>query len=180
MLWSATRISSWAYTIFTVHFTCWRYYQKSWSRLSLLYADDSQLYLAFESTVEGKLGALAQIEMCAKEIDIWMVKNRLKLNGNKTELLIIKSRSDLSPVIENIEVSNSTIQPSTSPYNIGVTFDEYMSMNKHITNICKSCFFHIRKIARIKDYLFSYFVFLFRINNVFYNYVNYINYVNYT
>ena len=49
---------------------------------------------------------MAQIEMCAKEIDIWMVKNRLKLNGNKTELLIIKSRSDLSPVIENIEVSN--------------------------------------------------------------------------
>ena len=91
--------------------------------------------------------------MCAKEIDIWMVKNRLKLNGNKTELLIIKSRSDLSPVIENIEVSNSTIQPSTSAYNIGVTFDEYMSMNKHITNICKSCFFHLTKIARIKDYL---------------------------
>ena len=91
--------------------------------------------------------------MCAKEIDIWMVKNRLKLNGNKTELLIIKSRSDLSPVIENIEASNSTIQPSTSAYNIGVTFDEYMSMNKHITNTCKSCFFHLRKIARIKDYL---------------------------
>ena len=73
------------------------------------YADDSQLYLAFESTVEGKLGALAQIEICAKEIDIWMVKNRIKLNGNKTELLIIKSRNDLSSVIENIKVSNSTI-----------------------------------------------------------------------
>ena len=28
-----------------------------------------------------------------------------------------------------------------------------MSMNKHITNVCKSCFFHLRKIARIKDYL---------------------------
>ena len=102
------------------------------------YADDSQLYVAFESTVEEKLGALAQIEMSTKEIDIWMVKNRLKLNGNKTELLIIKSRSDLSSAIENIEVSNLAIQPSTSPYNIGVKFDEYMSMNKHISNICKS------------------------------------------
>ena len=99
------------------------------------------------------MGALAQIEICAKEIDIWMVKNILKPNGNKTELLIIKSRNDLSPVIENIEASNSTIQPTTSAHNIGVTFDEYMSMNKHITNICKSCFFHLRKIVRIKDYL---------------------------
>ena len=26
-------------------------------------------------------------------------------------------------------------------------------MNKHITKICKSCFFHLRKIARIKDCL---------------------------
>ena len=100
------------------------------------YADDSQLYLAFESTVEGKLRALAQIEMCAKEIDIWMVKNRLKLNGNKTELLIIKSRSDLSPVIENIEVSNSTIQPITSAYNIGVTFHVHeQTHHKHLQKL---------------------------------------------
>ena len=103
--------------------------------------------------MEGKLGALTQIEMCAKEIDKWMVKNRLKLNSKKTELLIIKSRSDLSPVIENIEVTNSIIQPTTSVYNTGVTFDECMSMNKYIKNICKSCFFHLRKIARIKNYL---------------------------
>ena len=47
------------------------------------YADDSQLYLAFESTTDEKLGALAQIEMCVKEIDLWMVKNKLKLNGDK-------------------------------------------------------------------------------------------------
>jgi hypothetical protein len=28
-----------------------------------------------------------------------------------------------------------------------------MSMDKHVTNICKNCFFHLRKIARIKEYL---------------------------
>ena len=57
------------YTVFTVHFTFWRYCQKSCLDFHF-HADDSQLYLAFESTVEGKLGALAQIEMCAKEIDM--------------------------------------------------------------------------------------------------------------
>ena len=114
------------------------------------FADDSQLYLAFESTEEGKLGALMQIEMCVKEIDLWMVKNRLKLNGNKTELLIIKSRNDLSPIIENVGLTNLTIQPSTSAYNIGVTFDEHMSMTKHITNICKSCFFPFKENSKNK------------------------------
>jgi hypothetical protein len=103
------------------------------------YADDSQLYLAFESTTEGKLGALVQIEMCVKEIDLWMVKNKLKLNGDKTELLVINARNRLCPAVEYIEVSNSRIQPSTSARNIGVTFDQHMSMDKHVTNICKNC-----------------------------------------
>ena len=117
------------------------------------YADDSQLYLAFESTTEGKFGALVQIEMRVKEIDLWMVKNKLKLNGNKTELLVINARKRLCPAVEYIEVSNSRIQPSTSARNIGVTFDQHMSMDKHVTNICKNCFFYLRKIARIKEYL---------------------------
>ena len=117
------------------------------------YADDSQLYLAFESTIEGKFGALAQIEMCVKEIDLWMVNNKLKLNGDKTELLVINARNRSCPAVEYIEVSNSRIQPSTSARNIGVTFDHHMSMDKHVTNICKNCFFHLRKIARIKEYL---------------------------
>jgi hypothetical protein len=49
------------------------------------YADDSQLYIAFEQPTEEKLTALVQIEMCVKEIDLWMVKNELKLNGDKTD-----------------------------------------------------------------------------------------------
>ena len=38
------------------------------------YADDSQLYLTFQSTTEETLGALLQIETCVKEIDQWMIK----------------------------------------------------------------------------------------------------------
>ncbi len=83
-----------------------------------------------------------QIETCVKEIDLWMVKNKLKLNGNKTELLVVNARNRLGPAIEHIEVSNSRIIPSTSARNIGVTLDQHMSMEKHITNICKNCFFH--------------------------------------
>jgi hypothetical protein len=119
------------------------------------YADDSQLYLAFESTTDGKLGALVQIEMCVKEIDLWMVKNKLKLNGDKTELLVINARNRLFPAVEYIQVSNSRIQPSTSARNIGVTFDQHMSMAKHITNICKNCFFPFEKNSKNKRELIN-------------------------
>ena len=80
------------------------------------------------------------------------VLKRLKLNGNKTELLIIRSRNVLSPVRENMEISNSTIQPSTLAHNMGVTFDEYMSMNKHIANVdcTQKLFFPFKKNSKNK------------------------------
>ena len=37
--------------------------------------------------------------------------------------------------------------------NIGVIFNEHMSLDKHVTNICKACFFHLRNISKIRDCL---------------------------
>ncbi len=127
MLWSPTRLSSRSYTIL-LYFSPLSDIIRSHGLDFHFYADNTLLYLAFESTNEGKLGALVQIETCVKEIDLWMVKNKLKLNGNKTELLVINARNRLGPAIEHIEVSNSRIIPSTSARNIGVTLDQHMSM----------------------------------------------------
>ena len=100
-------------------------------------ADDSQLYIAFESTVEGKLGALAQIEMCTKEIDISMVKNRLKLNGNKTELLIqYQSRVREHRLASNEYSRVLASEPSTR-------FDSLLASTRHsyhsLLTSCESC-----------------------------------------
>ena len=117
------------------------------------YADDSQLYLTFEPTIDEKSDALVRIETCVGEIDWWMVSNKLKLNGDKTKLLIINAHHRPCPPIDHIEVSNFKIQPSETVSNIGVTFDKHMSLDQHVTNVCKACFFHLRNIAKIRDYL---------------------------
>ena len=82
-----------------------------------------------------------------------MVNNKLKLNGDKTDLLVINARHRPCPLIDHIDVSNFKIKPSDTASNIGVTFDRHMSLDQHVTNICKTCFFHLRKIAKIRDYL---------------------------
>ena len=56
------------------------------------YADDTQLYIVFnprDST--SKSDAIAKIEACAADIRQWMTNNFLKLNEDKTELIIITS-----------------------------------------------------------------------------------------
>ena len=47
-------------------------------------------------------------------------------------------------------MSGEQIEPSTSARNIGVIFDEHMSLEKHVTSTCKACFFHLRNISRIR------------------------------
>ena len=43
--------------------------------------------------------------------------------------------------------------PSPSARNIGVIFDEHMSLDKHVISTCKACFFALRNISKIRDCL---------------------------
>ena len=40
-----------------------------------------------------------------------------------------------------------------SARNLGVIFDEWIKLEEHINSICKSAYYHIRNISRIKKYL---------------------------
>ena len=53
-----------------------------------LYADETQLYLSFDGAVPGSgSGAITQLEARISDIRDWMLRNRLKLNDDKTEFL---------------------------------------------------------------------------------------------
>ena len=90
-----------------------------------LYADDTQLYMAFKpSDVISKCDAISRIEACVADIRIWMNDNFLKLNDDKTELLIITTREELSKISDiSIKVGDQSISPSDDPpRNLGVIF----------------------------------------------------------
>ena len=67
-----------------------------------LYADDIQLYLSFKATLNYQEPAVTRMEACINEIDAWMIYNKLKLNKDKTELLIIGAQHRTRPTIECI------------------------------------------------------------------------------
>ncbi|KAF7641100.1 hypothetical protein LDENG_00294130, partial [Lucifuga dentata] len=57
------------------------------------YADDTQLYISTRPNISLPPSALTS---CLKDIKSWMSNNFLKLNGNKSEVLLIGSKSSLS------------------------------------------------------------------------------------
>ena len=83
-----------------------------------------------------------------------MTYNKLKLNENKTEFLIIGSPFNLKnlPDIE-LTVGNSAIRPSESARNLSVYFDCTMSMASHITYICNIVRFYLFNISKIRKYI---------------------------
>ena len=58
-----------------------------------------------------------------------------------------------SPDLFSIKVENQIIHPKKSLKNIGAIFDETVSMLPQVNSICKSAFFHLRNISRIRKYL---------------------------
>ena len=116
-----------------------------------LYADDSQIYFSFDAS-DAAL-SVSSVEACVSEIYSWMSANKLKLNADKTELLVIGSKFRPRPEIPFVNVGAESIKPSRDARNIGVMFDDTMNFEKQVATICKSAFYHLRNILRIRKYL---------------------------
>ena len=65
-----------------------------------------------------------------------MLSDRLKLNDDETEFIIIGTRQQLAKVnIESMRVGDSTTTPASEVKNLGTWFDRQLTMDTHINNI---------------------------------------------
>ena len=118
------------------------------------YADDTQLYLSYEtSSPEDLSTSTSAFEDCVKDIDLSILKNKLKLNSGKTEIIVFSSSYRTHPVLKNLVIASDTVDCSTTVKNIGVIFNNSLSMLPHVTAVCKSSFFHLRNIVKIRKFL---------------------------
>ena len=118
-------------------------------------ADDTQLYISFSpNDIDEQLNTLSATEDCVAAIRSWMSEDKLKLNDDKTEFLLVGTRQQLAKVcIKDIKFGCVEISPSSSVGNLGVWFSSSLNMSEHITKLCASAFFYIYNIRRIRKYL---------------------------
>ena len=63
------------------------------------YSDDSQLYLSFcPNDNANQQAALVRVESCIEDIRNWMLNDKLKLNDDETEFMIIGTSQQLAKV----------------------------------------------------------------------------------
>ncbi|MCP3848752.1 MAG: hypothetical protein GY694_00735, partial [Gammaproteobacteria bacterium] len=117
------------------------------------FADDTQLQ---NSCPSSELHANIQtVQSCILDVKTWMVQNKLKLNDEKTEVLLLKSKATCLPSPEPIcmQVGCHSVNFTSSARNLGFTITSDMSLDKHVSNICRSAYFEIRKISSIRHLL---------------------------
>ena len=81
----------------------------------------------------------------------------LKLNDNKTELMIVTSKrtKHLHSLPTSITIGNAQIPFKKYVKNLGLTLDCHLTMNAHVSNIARTCYFELRRLASIRRFLTS-------------------------
>ena len=118
------------------------------------YADDTSLYLTFESSE--LISAISQMQHCAEDVRQWMSMKKLKMNNGKTEFLLIAPRSvsrNLPDDVPVLTVGDTDVAPMQMVRYIGILMDSHMTMEEHINHMCKTARLHLHRIGRIRHIL---------------------------
>jgi hypothetical protein len=94
------------------------------------------------------------MESCLVEVSDWMLSNKLKMNEQKTECIIFSTKRNRHIFKDiTIKVGNSSIKPAESVRNLGAYLDSELTMERHVNNIVRNGYYHLRRIARISCHL---------------------------
>ena len=119
------------------------------------YADDSQLIKIIDpNTISEHEKAKTDLQNNINRIRNWMGINKLQLNSEKTELLIIGSKAELQKVkINELKLGNDIIIPKPTVRNLGVMMDNELKMADHIQYTSKKCYAALRNIYKIRRFI---------------------------
>ena len=117
------------------------------------FADDSngrkQFALTFQFDVMNN-----EIINCLRSIIDWSNAHFMKINPDKTEILLLRPSSlNREVIINGVIFEGECIRFSTEVKNVGVWIDKNLNMDKHINHIVSHCYKILKDIGRIKKCL---------------------------
>ena len=91
------------------------------------------------------------MQSCIRDVKAWATANMLRLNDNKTELMLVTSKraKHLHSLPTSITIGNAQFPFKQSVKNLGLTLDCHLTMNAHVSNIARTCYFELRRLASI-------------------------------
>ena len=100
---------------------------------------------------------LHSMQSCIGDVNVLATANMRKLNDNMTKFMFITSKrtKHLHILPTSITIGNAQIPFKQSVKNLGFTLDCHLAMNAHVSNIARTCYFELRRLASICRFLTS-------------------------
>ena len=119
------------------------------------YADDTQLQKSFNPRLtHAQNEAKEHLENGILEVARSLKANKLKLNKEKTEFLILISRHyEHMLEIDSLHLDDEHVSRARTARNLGVTIDSHMSLEQQINDVRKKCFYFLKWIKEIRPYI---------------------------
>ena len=102
------------------------------------YADDTQLCIPLSPA--NFSDSLQKLKNCLKNIQTFMFTNKLKLNPDKTEFILIGSQKNRKQLLPHfpINILGNQVSPTQSIRNLGLVFDSNLNFSNHVSQVIKS------------------------------------------
>ncbi|KAK2183673.1 hypothetical protein NP493_300g00032 [Ridgeia piscesae] len=115
-----------------------------------LYAYDTQLYITFPPIDHTQ--ALARMEACVQDAKAWLCDNGLVKNNNKSQAIVIHSSSLRTPTsLTRVNICGQLVDTSPVIRDMGFNVDANLTMTSQVANVCRSAYYHLSRIAKIRD-----------------------------
>ena len=101
----------------------------------VLFADDTTVYVQHDSID----GAIQSLNSELAKVAVWFDSNKLTLNVNKNQMLMMSSKKNLNPHGDVI-LHNEAIQRVTKAKFFGVVVDQYLHWKDHISMVSHTFF----------------------------------------
>uniref|UniRef100_A0A803TNR7 Reverse transcriptase domain-containing protein n=1 Tax=Anolis carolinensis TaxID=28377 RepID=A0A803TNR7_ANOCA len=113
-----------------------------------LYADDVQLCHSFPSVTKEAVQVLNQ---CLAAVSDWMRANKLKLNPDKTEVLLVSRKAEQG--IGRGLLEGVALPLKTQVRSLGVLLDSSLSLEPQVSVVARGAFAQLRLVHQLRPYL---------------------------
>ena len=92
------------------------------------------------------------MEACVQDAKAWLCDNGLAMNDNKSQAIVIRSSSLRTPTsLTRVNICGQLVDTSPVIRDLGFTIDSNLTMTSQVSSVCRSAYYHLSRIAKIRD-----------------------------
>ena len=121
-----------------------------------IYADDTTIYVGFNPINEVS-SSIRNINLCMVEVRRWMLRNFMKLNVEKTQILFCGKPEILELHQSKLQLLEASLglsqQREKHAKTLGVYIDENLTFDYMIDNVCRAGYYKLGVLRNMRNYL---------------------------